>query len=306
MASLTRSSLHSLSEDSYCTDPTPDDFDEQKSFPDHALLAAVCVKTTAKLRSQTNIKNFQHISQLKTFSNVVFSGDTMWISGWNINTLHQKDTVLVNVQASDFSEIDKHKRTDPQADLPLIMCPSQNCLLFAKRGDSEIYIFDTRSQKFKGLACGTNFAIVALCADDNYTYIFDKKLPDQIRVSDGTLKELRTIPIGFGYNKECGIDMCLISSIDEQSPVHSESKRKHWGSNQTIIISVSFPYGSIRAFSLAKGKHWVLDCQSHPDLLGPLFNPSSISASETGNIFIADRGTNRVCNSFIILYLSRK
>ena len=46
----------SLSEDSNMTDTTLGDFEEDKSLPDHALIATDGAKTTAELTSQTNIK----------------------------------------------------------------------------------------------------------------------------------------------------------------------------------------------------------------------------------------------------------
>ena len=287
-------SLESLSEDSCVTEVTGFDIDEDKSElgqnfqpPDTTVIA--------EMMFHINIRQFR-ASHLKTFSNALFDGERMWICGWNMNVTEQKDMVLFNVQGPEYRVLSKHKKLDQKAELPLITCPFKNSLLFAKRGDREVHMFQTTSKKFKLLMRGKDSAITAMCANDNYVYICDTKLPDQIRIFDASFRDLSTIPMGIGYKKPRDIDICSINNPDQVEPSDLKPENHHLALDHIIVISIPYPHGCIKAISSRAGDLWQLDCHNHPDLPGPLFNPCSVAASEAGDIYIADRGTNRVCN----------
>ena len=144
-------SLQSLSEDSCLTDFSPDNIDEDKSLPDHTIATQPVAKTTAELTSSTNIKRIKlrQSMQLKTISSVLFKGDTMWLCGWNKNVQGHKDIALLNVRISDYTILLKQKRRDPMAELPVNMCSFNKCLFMAKKGEKEVCMFNTESQKFK-------------------------------------------------------------------------------------------------------------------------------------------------------------
>ena len=91
--------------------------------------------------------------------------------------------------------------------------------------------------------------------------------------------------------------MCSITQVDQVDPNILAPGNYNLASDHTIVVSVPYPHGSIRAVSSRAGTLWELDCVDHLDLPGSLFNPCSVSASETGDVYIADRGTNRVPNS---------
>ena len=88
------------------------------------------------------------------------------------------------------------------------------------------------------------------------------------------------------------MDMSLI--YDSSAFLASADFQKGAAAVHIIIVSVSVPRASVRAVNQSQGVLWELDCRSRPDLLSPEFNPCSVSSSVSGNIFILDRGTEKV------------
>ena len=105
--------------------------EEDKSIPE-LYNRPPTAKTVAKMTSHINVRQFQ-AAHLKTFSNALFDGETMWICGWNMNIMEHKDIVLLHVQVLEYKILSKQKKLDQKAELPLIMCPFKKFTLCKTR-----------------------------------------------------------------------------------------------------------------------------------------------------------------------------
>ena len=250
---------------------------------------------TIEIMSKTSLKHFKG-TNLKIFFSALFQGNSMWICGWSRNVLGNNDTVLLNVEVPGYNVVLKEKKRDPKAELPTIMFPHEDSILFAKRGGNEIFGFNTQTHKYKRMASFADLALAAMCGAGEEVYFLDSKSPEHIRILDSSLRFSGMIPTGLGKVKECSMDMCLVAG-SFSFPSSAGSK------DHTIILSVSVPHASVRAVNHYHGVLWQLDCRSRPDRLDLTFNPCSVSSTSSGDIYVADRGTDRVRIFNLFLFL---
>ena len=216
----------------------------------------------------------------------------MWICGWNQNTFFANDTVLVNVNLPDYSLLTKQKMRDPQAHEQTFMFPFGECILFAKKGGNKVYNFNMQSHRFKDVFSGARLNITALCGSDNHIFILDNKQPDNIQVLDSAFRAEGKIATGLTNVKDCNMDMCLIDN-QYTSSANPKKGSQHSSKSHIVIISTSTPCPCVRAINQSHGLIWELNYRTSP-LIDIRFDPCSVSASEEGDVFIADRGTNKV------------
>ena len=261
-------------------------------------------QTTATFWTKTNIKHFEG-SHLKTFFSALFTGGSMWICGWNKNKISSSDTVLVNVKIPQYKSVTKHKMANRQAHQQTIMLPFGEPILFAKKGGSKIFNCNTYSFTFKVVLSHSKLAISALCGTGNHIYILDNARPQDIQIFDSSLQPEGKIPTGLENVKDCDVDMCLINDQDRKygSMFHSSRAsqlQKAASASQSsdhvdkiMVICTSIPCASVRAISQTHGLICELNYRTIRQI-GIWFDPCSVTASESGDVFIADRGTNKV------------
>ena len=279
---------------------------EEEVEPFEEIQTSVQRRTIARFWTKTNTKTFKG-SHLKIFSDVLLREGSMWICGWNQNRVFSKDTVLVRVNVPDYKLVTKHKMSDKQAQEPTIMFPFDKSILFAKIGGDKIFNFDMESHRFKKILSTSKITITALCCSDKHIFILDNGKPKSIEIFDSDLKSQGKVPTGLENIKDCAIGMCLVNDTDEnykstvQTPIAGkpdtgQSTPTHMSSGHAgkiVIISISAPSPSIRAVSQKQGLIWELNYRTHTQI-DIRFNPKSVTASEAGDVFMAERGTNRV------------
>ena len=265
-------------------------FSEPEGLDDELTSRALrSPESTIERVSEISCEQFKTTGcNLKSFFSAFYQGDTMWICGCR-NRMLTNDTVLINVDLTDNNVLLKQKTGDSRIEIPTIMFSHENLIVFAKRGGKEIFTFNTQTHKLKQIARFSDLAIAAMCGTKEVYYI-DSKSPGHIRVLNPSHPTHGIIPTGLKEVKDCGFDMCLIteSTSFQTSTDFQADKPGH-----TIILSVSMPHASVRALNKS-GSLWQLDCRSHPDQLGLDFNPRSVSAAASGDIFIADGETGIV------------
>ena len=261
-------------------------------------------QTQASLWTTTDTRTFKG-SHLKTFFSAMFRGDSMWICGWNQNMIFSNDTVLVHVNVPDYKLVKKHKMADSQAQEQTIMFPFGESILFAKKGGSKIFNFNTQSHKFKDVLTRSKLNITALCGTGKHIFILDNARPQDIQIFDSGFQPEGKIPTGLENVIDCDVDLCLINDKDGKYILAFRDPRsgqpdKEAGASQSnshvdkiVVISTSVPCPSVRAVSQTQGLIWELNYRTSPQI-DIRFNPCSVTASESGDVFIADRGTNRV------------
>ena len=230
---------------------------------------------------------------LKRFFGASFMGNSMWICGWNRDGFGPSYTAFYNVDVPDYNVMQREKKWDPPGDHPTIMCSFGDFILFAKKDGNKVHSFDGRRFSTLNLE-GTE--VTALCLSNNYIYIFDSRYPDRIRFFDPNTKQGGEMATGLKNVEKCDIHMCLMFGQEsvKGNPGGPQSDEQKAVSDETIIFSVSYPHAYVRAVRQKRGAVWQLDCRTHPDTLTQFFNPCSVSASEAGDIFIADKGSNKV------------
>ena len=223
----------------------------------------------------TDTTQFQS-EKVKTFHSALFIGESLWICGWNKNRsiVGQKNIVFFNVDLrGDYNVLSESKFNYPAADQPIVMFTAADTILFAKRDGNEIHSFNTKTSEFRRVFRRSDLTISAMCGSKNFVYIFDKNQSDHIQVLDYSFHASGRTATGLGPIHDCQVDM---SSIDD-----------------TIVISTSFPLGSVRLLKRNRGVIWHMDIWSNPEL-PTRFNPCSVSITPDSEIFFADRYDNKV------------
>ena len=231
-------------------------------------------------------------SHVKKFSASYLTGDSLWLCGWNRSTAKNKDFVLLNAMVPKYNAVLKRKGKDDKAELPTNMFPFKDNVVFVKKGDCKVDGFHKVTNKFSSIIGLDGGVFLAVCSSDQFVYSLDSMQPNHIKIWNHTFQCCGKIPLDYGYASDAEIDMCFISDSDapsECSDLDSNSR----DIDHTIVISASCPHASVRAVSQMTGMIWQVDCQNCKDL-DLRFNPCSVSASLAGDVYIADRGTNRV------------
>ena len=85
----------------------------------------------------------------------------------------------------------------------------------------------------------------------------------------------------------CAVDICL-ARVPE---AHHRSANAN--AKTLIIVSASLPNGNVRALDHDGVMVWQIDAKSHPELKAG-FDPCAVASAPSGEIYLADRGTNTV------------
>ena len=288
-------SIVSVGGDSFSTEHTARSVRSIEEEQQEELIRGTLISPnlTLEIVSKTSLKRFEG-TKMKIFSSVLFQGNSMWICGWNRNVVGNNDVVLLNVEVPDYKVLLKKKKRYKNSELPTIMFSHKDSILFAKRGGNEIFDFNTQTHRFKRLASFADLAVAAMCGAEEVYYL-DSKNPEHIQILDSS-RVGGIIPTGLGKVKAFPMDMCLVresSTLPSSTDIHSGNE------DHTIILSVSAPHASVRAVNHTHGVLWQIDCRSRPDQLNLEFNPCSVSSTTSGNIFVADQGTDRVKSSLV-------
>ena len=288
--------------------------DYQDDFLERDPSVAITAAKLAELVSYTDLKKFEG-SRLKGFHDIVFNRDSVWICAWNKHILKRKETVLVNTQLPDFTTVLKQKKVDLIAEQTTIIVLFGDNILYAKRDGNEIYSYHPKSKKRRRVYSSADLSIAAMCSDKHQVFILTRHQTTYIRVLDSNFREKATITNDFGNIKDCCVDMCVINPLGYIVPAQPMTHRSPSTScfvsasdisstvgtksvdtdvsNITIVISFTSPRASVRAVNMRNDILWQLDCRKNKEL-GLDFNPCSVTSSEAGDIYFADRWTNRV------------
>ena len=184
----------------------------------------------AELYCETN-------SGFRFFSSLLEKG-SMWISG--LNEKHNK--VLWHVNLPDFKVLLEKTIEGSKASSQIIMVSFGKQILFAEKGGCQIYCISTETQLIESIFKDVNFEIDAMCCNDDYMYIFQKKSPDVIQILDSKFQSVGKIPTGFKENiSKCEVDLCTTTmrmNTSTQGHSLSEFKTKY---QHVCIISMSKP-----------------------------------------------------------------
>ena len=133
----------------------------------------------------------------------------------------------------------KEKKGDRRAELPTIMIPFRDDILFAKKGGNEIYSFNTNSLKFKRVLGDADLTVAAMCSSSDRVFILNPKQPKYIRVLDSTFQAEGNIPTGLGDVRSCEGDISLIGDVDvnSSSKACKELSVKN-STDHTLLLSV--------------------------------------------------------------------
>ena len=236
------------------------------------------------------------------FISALLEKDTMWISGsdeWRYD-------YLWHVKVPNFQVLLEKTKYLPKPYSDNIMLFFAKWILLAKKGGRELYGLNIQSKIFETILSDVDFQFDAMCCNDDYVYIFQKKHPDFIKILDLNFQSVGHIPTGFEGNiSDCEVNIYTITA-STQKRSSSDYKMKH---QHVCIISISNPYfarssdpsevryrspyyPSVTAVD-EEGLIWQVDSKRCPEL-GSRFNPCSVSTSEAGDVFIADNVTDRV------------
>ena len=275
-------------------DETPLAEEDDYHIYSSALSQSVACETFAELFAKTNSKEFEGAHFLSS----LLEKGSMWISGRD----RMRNNVLWHVQVPDFRVLLEKTIKGLDAFSPTIMVSFANRILFANKGHSKIYGFNTQTQAFETMFHDVNFEIDAMCCNDDHLYIFQKERPDVIQILDSKFQLVGKIPTWLQENfSGCKVDLCtttmkIRASMLEHSSSEFEKKHQHMCiigiSNRHPTVKSATQHSFVRAVNEA-GVIWQVDSEKRREL-DKRFNPSGVSISTTGDIFIADNGADRV------------
>ena len=249
-------------------------------------------KPVFNLKAYIDRKKFDR-GHLKIFSDAVFTDYSMWVCGWTRNRFKKNVTVLLNAAEPDYTvEVKKTKR-DEKAEQATLMVPYREYILFAKKGGDQIFSFHLNSHKFRHIH--DELSVAALCCSNNFVYILSQKTPDFIKILDFQFQPWGNVPsFTKEEKKNYDFDICFISA--EQQDLYNQNDL----SGHAVVLCKSGPTGFVRKVDRKNGQVWQVDNSSHP-WLTPKFEPCSVSASDAGDVFVADRGTDSVSKTCLPL-----
>ena len=225
------------------------------------------------LHSFVDVKRIKG-SPVKSVSNYIFDGDSTWASSWTKDFLGSISPVFLKINSPNYQLMAKKKKRLLGHCCPDFVFLSGDSIFFGEKWGNAIYRFHTVSHKFQLVTEFLILNLIALCGNEAFIYILDESYCDYIRVYNSNFDMNCKIPTGLGQVKYYDIDMCLTSQYDSMQ--------------HTIAICTAQP-ASVRVVSEG-GIIWLLhyhQCPGH-------FSPCSITSSADGQIYIADRGTDKV------------
>ena len=202
----------------------------------------------------------------------------MWICSWSKNVLGTTYAVFINVDRTTHEVQMKKKKKIPGADHPTVMFTTEDNIVFAKKVGSEIHQFKISSHKFKKIFRRPDLSIAAMCGNEEFLYVVDKKVRKHIQVLDSYQNPECKIRTGLDETHQYDIDICLTAPITAAA-------------NHSVVLCTTCP-ASVRLLS----EHeilWQLDCHTFQQL-DHQFSPCSVTASAAGEVFFANQGTDRV------------
>ena len=220
------------------------------------------------LISYTDRKSFR----LKVISDVVIKEFSIWLCGWSRNVVGNNDTVLLNIDAESSKVLFKTKRTNSSADLPTILVPYKEDLLLTMKGGHKVYCFSEKTHCITKVYDDNSLRIKAMCCNDEFVYFLDTKSNPCVRRLSSDFDRSDFCSVVGEDTRNYDMDMCTLGD--------------------TIFISTAKPMASVKALRQNQVT-WQVNNYTNP-LLTPHFDPCSVAASVTGDIFVADRGTNKV------------
>ena len=204
----------------------------------------------------------------------MFKGDSIWASSWTKDFLGSISTVFLNINCPNYKVIAKKKKKLLGSCCPDFMFFSGDFIFFGEKMGKTIYQFNTVSHKFNQVAVFPILSIVALCGNEAHIYILDKNGTHHIRVYDLNFDPVCKIATGLVQAGNNDVDMCLTSWDDTMQ-------------HTVAICSIHPP--SVCVVN-EDGIIWLLHYGQCPEN----FSPCSITSSADGQIYIADRGTDKV------------
>ena len=227
---------------------------------------------------------------IKTIFDVLFANNSIWACGWHSNRFAKHYVVLFNWNGSGTSVTAHKKRGDPLAEVPAVMTSFGSNVLFAKNYGNQIMNFDTDHLNFSVKYTNMAMALGSMTCSQNYLYYIDR-VTGQIGVLDSSFREVQTVSTGIKKEEVASsdLDLCLLPIGGSLQ----ESTRKVRLSKNNIVVSKSAPNGFVRAIDIMGEVLWHIEETSSMTSVLP-FDPNSVSASENGTIFVADRSRNKV------------
>ena len=131
--------------------------------------------------SSTHVRIFEG-SSLKAFSSILFSDNTLWISGWNRNLIGTKTTVLLNVDLLEYNILKKEKKTNSNADMPTTIVHFDDKIIFTIKSGKEVFSFNPERSTFKSIYSRPNLKVAAMCSADNRIFLLNQKEPKFIHI----------------------------------------------------------------------------------------------------------------------------
>ena len=224
----------------------------------------------------------RRIVHLKVISDVVIKEFSMWLCGWSKNVVGKNDTVLMNIDTKSLKVQFKTKRRNSDAHLPTILVPFKEYLLFAKKGGHKVYCFSEKKHAIFKRYNDKSVRIKAMCCTDENIYIIDTKFNPCVRVLNSDFQPGALTSVGDEDTRNCDMDMCAVAN--------------------TIFISTTKPMASVKALRQNQVV-WQVNTYNHP-LLTPNFDPCSATALVTGDVLVADKGTDKVRTYVNFLYFT--
>ena len=121
-----------------------------------------------------------------------------------------------------------------------------------------------------------------MCCTDENIYIIDIKSNPCVRVFNSDFQPGALTSVGDEDTRNCDMDMSAVGN--------------------TIFISTTKPMASVKALRQNQVV-WQVNTYNHSELT-PNFDPCSVTALATGDVLVADKGTDKVRTYVNFLYFA--
>ena len=175
-------------------------------------------------------------------------------------------------------------------------CRRSNCYciiwrvcIICQKSAKQVYGINTQSGTFIQAYGSSKLRIAAMCCKQSHLYVIGKEEPEFIRVLDSSFYHTGNIASTHQHVNLDDVDMSVVSSVNQQKhQTHTDVV------NDVIVISKTSPNGFVRVINRTEGVVWQLDDKVTPCFEGH-FNPCSVSASASGDIYCRKKYINAEC-----------
>ena len=119
---------------------------------------------------------------------------------------------MLNVELPEYNVLMKEKKMNTNADMPMIVVPFDDKILFTMKSGKEVFSFNPKSKTFKSMYSEPNLKVAALCASNSHVFLLSQNETGFLDIFNIAFQREEKIATGLSDVQDCSTDMCVLNS----------------------------------------------------------------------------------------------